>query len=117
MKFIRRGWKFHLKLGKRRKKKRVWRRPTGRDNKMREKRKGRPKIVSVGYKKKKDERGKINGKEIKEIANIKDLGEIKKGDYVIIKKMGKKKRNEIIKECDKKGVVILNRGKENEPKK
>ena len=37
------------KLWLRRKKKQVWRRPTGRDNKMREQRKGKPAIVAIGY--------------------------------------------------------------------
>jgi len=49
-KFLRRTWNRYTKLGRKRKKKQKWRRPTGRDNKMREKRRGYPKIVSVGYK-------------------------------------------------------------------
>ncbi|MBD3247626.1 hypothetical protein GF378_03335, partial [Candidatus Pacearchaeota archaeon] len=62
-KFIRRMHRRHSKLGKKRKKKQVWRKPTGRDNKMREKRKGYPAVVSVGYRTEKEKRGKINGKE------------------------------------------------------
>jgi ribosomal protein L32E len=38
-KFLRRIWSRYSKLGKKRKKKQVWRKPRGRDNKMREKRK------------------------------------------------------------------------------
>ena len=40
MKFKRRIWNRYSKLGKKRKKKQVWRRPTGRDNPMREKKRG-----------------------------------------------------------------------------
>ena len=59
-KFLRRTWNRYSKLGKRRKKKQVWRRPTGRDNKMREKRRGYPAVVSLGYRKEKNTRGKIS---------------------------------------------------------
>lgn len=50
-KFKRRTWSRYSKLGRKRKKKQVWRKPTGRDNKMREKRKSYPKVVSTGYEK------------------------------------------------------------------
>jgi len=36
-KFLRRTWSRYSKLGRKRKKKQKWRKPTGRDNKMREK--------------------------------------------------------------------------------
>jgi len=49
IKFLRRVWKRHSKLGRGRKKKQVWRKPTGRDNKMRERKKGHPSVVSIGY--------------------------------------------------------------------
>ena len=71
-KFLRRDTKRYLKLGKRRKKKQSWRKPTGRDNKMREKRKSYPKVVSIGYKQSNKIRRKImkNGKII--IKNLDD---------------------------------------------
>ena len=43
-----------------RKSKQKWKKPTGRDNKMREKKKGHPATVDVGYMKEKDKKGKIN---------------------------------------------------------
>ena len=46
VKFLRRTWSRYSKLGKRRKKKQVWRKPTGRDNKMREKRKRNGKLIA-----------------------------------------------------------------------
>ena len=75
--FIRRIWGRYSKLGKRRKKKQVWRRPTGRDNKMREKRRGYPSIVSIGYQKGKELKGKVQGKRPVRVENIKDLEKIK----------------------------------------
>ena len=48
-KFLRRTSSRYSKLGKGRKKKQIWRRPTGRHNKMRNKRNGYPVIVSIGY--------------------------------------------------------------------
>ena len=58
--FLRRNAKRHSNLGKRRKKKQNWRYPTGRHNKMREKRRGYPITVSVGYQK--DKKIKLKNK-------------------------------------------------------
>ena len=92
VKFLRRTWSRYSKLGKRRKKKQVWRKPTGRDNKMREKRRGYPVVVSVGYKKEKKLRGKIENKKVSIIKNIKHLVKAKKDELIILGKIGKKKR-------------------------
>ena len=51
-KFLRRTSNRYGKLGKNRRKKQVWKKPRGRDNKMREKRRGYPQVVSIGHKKK-----------------------------------------------------------------
>lgn len=103
MKFLRRTWKRYSKLGRGRKKKQVWRRPTGRDNKMREKRKGYPKVVSIGYKK-----SKKLGKNIVVVKNIKDLGSIKKNEIPIIGKVGKKKKIDILKKAKERKISIQN---------
>ena len=58
-KFLRRIWKRYSKLGRKRKKEQKWRRPKGRDNKMREKRRGYPITVRIGYRGEKKERGKV----------------------------------------------------------
>ncbi len=102
-KFLKRTWNRYNKLGKRRKKKQVWRRPKGRDNKMREKRKGYPMVVSVGYKKKKSER-----KNIRVVRNIDDLEKIKKNEMIIIGNIGKKKKIEIAKKAIKMKILIQN---------
>ena len=102
-KFLKRTWNRYSKLGKRRKKKQVWRRPKGRDNKMREKRKGYPIVVSVGYKKKKSEK-----KTIRVVRNIKDLEKTRKNEMIIIGNIGKKKKIEIAKKAIKMKIPVQN---------
>ncbi|MBU2562652.1 MAG: eL32 family ribosomal protein [Nanoarchaeota archaeon] len=108
VKFLRRTWGRYSKLGKRRKKKQIWRRPTGRDNKMREKRKGYPSIVSIGYKKDKKLRGKIKGVQPILVKNIRDLDKTKKGDLILVGKVGKKKKIELLKKAKEMKLEIQN---------
>lgn len=96
VKFLRRKNKSCSKLGKGRKKKQIWRRPTGRDNKMRDKRRGYPAVVSVGYKKEVGSRGKLQEKIPKFVKNIKDLEKIKKNEIAVLGNVGKKKKIEIV---------------------
>jgi large subunit ribosomal protein L32e len=104
MRFLRRDWKRHSKLGKKRKKKQTWRRPTGRDNKMRERRKGYPKTVEIGYKNK--------DSKIKEIFvyNLNDLKKvvIGKGNKIFMGKVGKKKRMEIAAKAKEMKITFEN---------
>ena len=72
-KFLRRISNRYSKLGKRRKKKQIWRRPTGRDNKMRERRKGYPARVSVGYKGENALRGLIKEKHTREVRKVESV--------------------------------------------
>ena len=102
MSFLRRTWSRYSKLGKRRKKKQKWKKPTGRDNKMREKRRGYPAVVSIGYKKKK----KLE--KIVIVRNIKELDAVKKNEIVIIGKVGKKKKIEILKKAKGKKIKFQN---------
>ena len=74
--FLRRDWNRNPNLGKGRKKKQVWRKPKGRDNKMREKRRGYPSVVSQGHGKDKSQKGKIIGKKPIVVYNEKDLDRI-----------------------------------------
>jgi len=108
VRFVRRIWNRYSKLGKRRKKKQVWRRPTGRDNKMREKRKGYPAIVSVGYQTEKKEKGKIQGKMPIVVNQLKDLEKVEKNNIIVLGKIGKKKKIEISKKAKEKGMEIYN---------
>lgn len=108
--FLRRDWNRFAKLGRKRKNKQVWRSPKGRDNKMREKRKGYPKVVSVGYEKEKDLRGKINGKDPITITKVSELGlvEGKKDKIAVIGKVGKKRKMEIAKKAQEKKIELAN---------
>ena len=100
--FLRRTWRRYVKLGKGVKKNQKWRRPTGRDNKMREKRKGKPAVVSIGY--------KSDKKEIKEIVLVNTLKELEKvgNGPVVIGSIGKKKKIEFAKMAKEKGIKISN---------
>ena len=107
-KFLRRVTSRYSKLGRKRKGKQVWRKPKGRDNKMREKRKGYPKIVSVGYGKEKKMKGVINDKVPVLINNLSDLNKLRGNEAVIIGKIGKKKRIEMAKIAKEKKIEIIN---------
>ena len=106
--FTRRDTARFSRLGKNRKKKQIWKRPTGRDNKMREKRRGYPAVVSIGYKTDRPERGKIDGKKTVIINNVKELGKIGKNEIAILGKVGKKKKLEIAKKAKESGIEIQN---------
>lgn len=103
-KFLRGDWMNYSKLGRKRKKKLKYRKAKGRHNKIREKMKGHPRKVSVGYKKSR----KGEKKEIKIISNAKELSEIKKGEEIILAKIGKKKKIEIARKAEEQGIKILN---------
>jgi len=107
-KFLRRAWNKYSKLGKGRKKKQKWRSPKGRDNKMREKRRGYAPVVSIGYKRKKNLRGKIDGKQPVLIYNPKEIESITKNQIIILGKIGKKKKLEIAKKANEKKIKIYN---------
>jgi large subunit ribosomal protein L32e len=107
-KFLRRKTHAYSKLGKGRKKKQVWRKPTGRDNKMREKRKGRPAVVSLGYGSAKISRNKLKNKIPIRIMNPNDLNKITNKNIAIIGAVGKKKKLEIAEQAKKMKIDIYN---------
>ncbi len=84
--FLRRQWYMKSKLGRRRKKKQVWRKPKGRHIKTRLKYKGKSKQPSIGYRADRIERGKIHGRTPFIINNVRELNSIadKAKDYAII---------------------------------
>ncbi len=108
MKFIRRNWTKKSRLGKKKKKKQVWRRPTGRHSKTREKRKGYPIKVMVGFRQKKEERNLIKNRKPILVRNIEELNKIGKEEIAIIGKIGNKKRIEMIKKAKEKGIEVQN---------
>ncbi len=111
LKFLRRGTRRYIKLGRSRKKKQKWRKPKGRDNKMRERKKGRAKSVEIGYKKRK-ERDKKEWR----VENLEQAERVEKGMLIIIGRVGKKKKEELIKKIEERGGKILNKPKQRKKK-
>jgi len=107
-KFLRREWYKYSKLGRRNSKKQKWKKPTGRHNKMREKRKGCPACVSIGYSTQRNERGKIMGKVPVLVMNVKDLLNLKANEIAMIGQIGKKNKIEIAKVAKEKNIEICN---------
>lgn len=108
MKFLRRNWNRFSKLGKGRKKKQSWRNPTGRHNKMRNKMKGYPTVVSIGYKGQVSSRGKLAGKTPKKVYNVEDLKSVGKNEIALLGKIGRKNKIEIAKMAKEMKVQIYN---------
>jgi large subunit ribosomal protein L32e len=95
-KFLRRDAVRFAKFSKGRGKKAKWRSPKGRDNKMREKRKGYPAVVSIGYSKTKSERGKVGELIPVIVRNVSELEGVGKENVIVIGKIGNKRKIEIL---------------------
>jgi len=103
-KFIRQESNRFSKLGKNRKKLQKWRKPKGRDSKMRLKRKGYLKKVMVGFK-------KPQNKEILTLVhNLSELNSLNKNSMIIIAKIGARKKLELIAQAEKQNLKIQNLG-------
>lgn len=98
----------HSRLGKKRKKLQTWRRPKGRDSKMRLKMKSYPISPTIGHRSSKKDSGKIKGLTPIIVHNLKDLGKCDKNSIIIIAKIGAKKKLDIIKKAQEKNIKILN---------
>lgn len=96
------------KLGHKRKKLHKWRKPKGRDSKMRIRRRGHGPSPLVGYRSSRAISGMIDGKKPILVHNVSDLSKINKDSIVIIAKVGAKKRLEIIAEAEKKNIAVHN---------
>jgi len=107
-KFLRRSWDRYSKLGKSVKKNRKWRRPTGRHNKMREKRKGLPAVVSIGYRTEKLKRDRIFGEKISKVRNLNEIKDVNTERRIYLLRMGKRKKIEIAKKAKENGLEIIN---------
>ena len=107
-KFLRHTSHKYSKLGLRRKKKKIWRRPTGRDNKMREQRRGHPALVAIGYSGEKKLKGTIEGKIPVIVRNLADIQKVQKNQIAILGKIGKKNKMEISKKAKELKVEIYN---------
>jgi large subunit ribosomal protein L32e len=105
-KFLRHTAHKYSKLGLRRKKKKVWRRPTGRDNKMREQRRGHPALVAIGYSTDKKTRGSIMEKTPVIVRNLSQIARIQKNQIVILGNIGMKKKIDMVKKAKELKVEI-----------
>ena len=90
-KFLRRTYNRYAKLGGTQKSKRSWRNPTGRHNKLREKRRGYTMPVTIGYRNEVSKQNMFEGKKLVMIYNVQELQNMKKDQAAILAKMGKKK--------------------------
>ncbi len=89
-----------------------WRRPRGIDSKMRLKKKGKPPLVSIGYRNPRLVRG-LHPTGFREVIvyNVKDLEKVDPDREAIriAGSVGRRKRIEIIEKADELGIVVLNR--------
>lgn len=112
-KFFRRDWHKRIKFGKTVKKKRKWRAAKGIHNKVRLGEKGYPSRPKIGYGKNKNTKNMLGNFKPITIYCLKDMESLKKGESIIISKVGQKKREEIIKKAEEKGIIILNKYRKN----
>lgn len=91
-----------------------WRKPKGKDNKMRKQTSGMPAIVKIGYRGPKAARGlHPSGYTDNIIYNVSELARLdpKKDAARLAHTVGKRKRLEIIAKATEKGIKVLNSGK------
>ena len=110
-KFLRTDWHKKIRLGRGLKKKQKWHGAKGRQNKLRLGRKGRMQRPKVGWGAPKGIRDLILGISAVRVENVKDLESVKKDVGIVIGKVGKKKRDEIVKKANEMKIKILNRYK------
>jgi large subunit ribosomal protein L32e len=92
-----------------------WRRPKGKDNKMRRQLSGAPRLVKIGYRGPKKARGlHPSGYTDNLVFNVKDLGRLDPAADAarIGHAVGQRKRLLILAEARNKGIKVLNPGKE-----
>ena len=107
-KFLRQTWHKKIKLGKTVKKKRKWRAAKGRQSKIRLSRAGRARKPKIGW-------GIQDKKNILVIRALKQFEDLKDKE-IIIGKVGKKKRKELIKKANEMKIKILNKYKKKSKK-
>jgi large subunit ribosomal protein L32e len=98
----------YVKLGSRQKSMKKYRRATGRHNKTRQKWRGRPPMVQIGYKNNTQTRGLINNKMPITVYNLADLNKLTKDNIAIFGKIGNKLRIEMAKQAMDKKIEVYN---------
>lgn len=110
-KFFRQDWSKKIKFGKTIKKLRKWRAAKGGDSKVRLRERGHAARPAIGWGSDKAIRDKIQGLKPIRVENLKQLEGIKKDQGIIIGKIGKKKRKEIMDKANQMKIKILNKYK------
>lgn len=105
-KFKRTDFAKYSKLGVRRKKKQIYRKAKGRDNKIRLKMKGHIRNVSIGFRTKKTGRDLIQKLKPIRVYNLSDLKKIGSKEIGIIAKIGTKKKKELLEAVVKENIKI-----------
>ncbi|MFA5258588.1 MAG: eL32 family ribosomal protein [Candidatus Pacearchaeota archaeon] len=107
-KFLRIGYTQYSKLGLRRKKKQIYRKSKGIDNKVRLKMKGHLRNINIGYRGERKLRSLINKLKPILVHNIEEIKSIKKNEVGILAKIGMKKKIEIANYILKNNIRINN---------
>ncbi len=84
-----------------------WRRPKGRQSKLRKKKGGSGLNVAIGYGTKRTEKNKINGMDFTLVRSLKDL-ENAKGAIIISGTLGARKTNTVAAKARELGLKIIN---------
>ncbi len=88
-----------------------WRLPRGKKNRDRLQRRGHRKLPQEGFRRAREERGKINGKEVFLLHSLSEISQLNQDNIVIISSsVGKRKREALLKACTEKGIEVLNHG-------
>lgn len=106
--FLRSDTARHSRLGKNRPKLQKWRRPRGRHSKIRRKRFSYPRAPTVGYGSPKVEAGRINSLLPRLVHNVSEMDALNKTNIAIIARIGARKKLEVIKRAQEKGIQIAN---------
>ncbi len=114
--FLRPGWYRLGRVGKKIKRKQVWRRPKGGGSKIKKRERGYPARPTIGWGSDKRVRDQIGGFDFVRIETLSQLDKVNKGQAILIASIGKRKILEIKNKAQEKGIKILNRYR-NESKK
>ncbi len=108
--FIRVDTVTYSRLGKNRRKLQKWRRPRGKQNKVRLCRAGYFAMPSVGFRSQRKETGKIQGLVPKLVHNVSELSALAKNNIAIIARVGARKKIEMLKKAEELKIRVLNIG-------
>jgi len=106
--FLRVDTNKYSKLGVRRKKKQTYRKPKGRDNKIRLNRAGRLRKVKIGFRTPRLERGRIKKMQPIRICRVDDFKKLEKDQIGIIASVGGKKKIELAEYAVKHNKKLFN---------